>query len=539
VDLSIGLAFIAGLVSFISPCVLPLVPAYIGYMGGRLTHTVAVQTAGGGQVTAAPSAAARFTTIAHGLAFVAGFTFIFVVLGLLGTAFIFQIGRQNLALVTDIIGRVGGVVIIFFGLHFMGALPGLFERMLRQPGRLNLVLSLAFALVGSLILVWALIEPIFAAVAVTLFIVWLFVGGAFWQPQQFWTRLIERVQLALYSDTRQQMSPSNGNSLASSAIMGVVFAAGWTPCIGPVYGAVLTMAANGGDVGLAGLLLFAYSLGLGIPFLVTAGLLDSAQGALRGLNRHMRTVKLVSGGFLVFIGVMVASGQLQSLSTSFTRSFTDLSVRIESCTLAVFGSEIGLGDLGACLSGDQAVEVDIFMPQEAALDSAPVDSTAADSAVPGSITGLAEAAPAAVERGIEVGQIAANFDIIGDDGTTTSLDDLRGQVVLVNFWATWCGPCRVEMPAFEQAYSDYRADGFAIVAVNNQETLDQITEFRAELEVTFPMALDENGAIQQLYGVRSYPSTVLIDRDGEIIARHAGILTESQLADLLADALAS
>src|SRR5215212_7351636 len=107
-QLRFPLALIAGLVSFISPCVLPLVPAYIGYMGGRLTHTVSAQVAvgaGGGQVTIGTPVSQRFMIVLHTLAFVAGFTFIFVVLGLLTTAFILQIGRQNIALVEGLIAR--------------------------------------------------------------------------------------------------------------------------------------------------------------------------------------------------------------------------------------------------------------------------------------------------------------------------------------------------------------------------------------------------------------------------------------------------
>src|SRR5690349_16038288 len=119
-QLSFSLALIAGLVSFLSPCVLPLVPAYIGYMGGRVTNTVAAQASSGAALTTRPMLGSRFSTMLHGLAFVAGFTFVFVALGLLGTAFVSVIGRGNVNVVTGIIGRAGGLLIILFGLHFMG-----------------------------------------------------------------------------------------------------------------------------------------------------------------------------------------------------------------------------------------------------------------------------------------------------------------------------------------------------------------------------------------------------------------------------------
>src|SRR5450432_1630664 len=103
-QLSFSLALIAGLVSFLSPCVLPLVPAYIGYMGGRVTNTVAAGTINGSSAALTPSVGSRFSTMLHGLAFVGGFTFVFVALGLLGTAFVSEIGRQNINVITGIIG---------------------------------------------------------------------------------------------------------------------------------------------------------------------------------------------------------------------------------------------------------------------------------------------------------------------------------------------------------------------------------------------------------------------------------------------------
>ncbi|MEO0562141.1 MAG: cytochrome c biogenesis protein CcdA, partial [Chloroflexota bacterium] len=117
-ELSIGLAFAAGFISFISPCVLPLVPAYITYMGGRVTNTVAAQT-GKGTYQMNSSAITRVSTGLHSLFFVLGFSAVFVGIGLLSTAFIAQVGGSNISAVTQIIGRAGGIIIIVFGLHFM------------------------------------------------------------------------------------------------------------------------------------------------------------------------------------------------------------------------------------------------------------------------------------------------------------------------------------------------------------------------------------------------------------------------------------
>jgi cytochrome c-type biogenesis protein len=539
----VGLAFLAGLLSFISPCVLPLVPAYIGYMGGRLSNTVAARAAVADKGVALPRTtfAQRFVTLLHGLAFVAGFTFIFIVLGLLATAFVFQVGRQNLSFIETLISRVGGLFVIFFGLHFMGLWQRLFSFLLARPRLIgNPLLSIAFALLGGVVIAWALMDALLILPVLVVFLLWLVINNAFTNPAQFWTNFIGGIQRALYSEVRMQMTARGNQSFASSALMGVVFAAGWTPCIGPVYGAVLTMAANGGDVGEAGVLLGAYSLGLGLPFLLTALALDSVQGFLKRIQRRMHTVELATGALLVFIGVLVASGQLQQLSATFANQFTDVSVRVEECGIGFANGEISFSELGPCLSGEPLETTAADNNTAIAAPMLPAIEDIATSR-PSTITGIASTAGSESDTvappGIEVGQQAPNFAINYDDGTSSTLAELRGQIVLVNFWATWCGPCRVEMPEFERAYNAHADDGFTILAINNGETVDVIDAFRDEMDVTFPMALDEMGDIQDLFAVPGYPTTLLLDRNGVIVARHVGPMTAEDIDTLVATAL--
>jgi cytochrome c-type biogenesis protein len=547
-NLSIGLAFIAGLISFISPCVLPLVPAYIGYMGGRVTNTVAAQVAagGGGGVALRPSAATRFNTVIHGLFFVLGFTFIFVALGIVTTVLVQQIGGQNISLITDTIGRVGGLVIIFFGLHFMGVMPKIFTGLLQR--RHTLLTTIIVLIVGALLILWGFVTtletgteaqfalslhntnliiagsttlggtlvawfiPVPALVALVAFGMWLALGGAFGNPAGFWRATISGIQGLLYADTRHQMTASGQQGYLGSAVMGVVFSAGWTPCIGPVYGAVLTLAANTGNAGQAVPLLAAYSLGLGVPFLLTALLMDSAQGILRRLQRHMGKIELASGAFLVLIGVLVATGTLAELTQQFTTG-----------DAANFSVELEENILNA-LTGETE-------------DATPTPAADEGSALPalGSIEGAAAAIDA--EIGLEVGNRAPNFRTTTDDGETVALADLRGQAVLLNFWATWCGPCRIEMPEFEAAYTTHAGEGFTILAVNNMETPEQVRGFRDELALSFPLLLDESGAITSEYAVVSLPSTYVLNREGIIVARHFGALTAAQMTELVSAAL--
>lgn len=226
-NITIFAAFIAGLLSFISPCVLPLIPVYLGYLSGS--------TISG---TDAPPRSYVFT---HALLFVAGFTFVFVVV--FGAPFGFLGGA--LGKVADYMVWVGGLVLIIFGLHIMGLI--------------NI--------------------PIF--------------------------------------NMQKKMEYGYGQtpSYARSVIVGMTFAAGWTPCIGPLLGAILTLAIQGQNVGLAMFYLFVYSMGLAVPFLVTAWMLTAATNQLKKLNRHMGLIERVSGAFIILVGVMLLTGTFTYFNT--------------------------------------------------------------------------------------------------------------------------------------------------------------------------------------------------------------------------------
>jgi len=544
-ELSIGLAFAAGFISFISPCVLPLVPAYITYMGGRVTNTVAAQVGGNTNSVATTPLMTRVSTGLHSIFFVLGFSFVFVTIGLLSTAFVQQIGGgSNITAMTQIIGRAGGIIIIAFGIHFMDGITWLFNQARSRKESINLLTSIVITVLGSILIFWAFDRPPNAFVANTnifyrtiislpvfvAFIIWLGLSGAFTQPRAFWLQTMKQIEYALYADTRQDISDEAGQSgFGSSALMGVVFAAGWTPCIGPIYGAILTLAANGGSVSQAGVMLTAYSLGLGIPFMVTALALDGAQGVLRGLTRHMQTIKLASGVFLIAIGLLIASGQLQKLSTFGSQGqLGELSYRMEECFTGAVAGELAWSQLNGCVNG--TTELTIEESESAA--TLPGDAT-----VPNSIEGAAANLDAAdANTGTNIGETAPNFVSTRPDGETISLTDYRGEVVLLNFWATWCGPCRIEMPEFEDSFQEYRDEGFTILAVNNQERPEQVTAFADQLGLTFPLVMDQRGDINAQYGVVNYPSTYLIGRDGEILDRHLGPLTSNAIAEMISSA---
>jgi peroxiredoxin len=141
--------------------------------------------------------------------------------------------------------------------------------------------------------------------------------------------------------------------------------------------------------------------------------------------------------------------------------------------------------------------------------------------------------------GIRVGNIAPEFETVTETGQPVRLSDMRGKVVLLNFWWTGCPPCRIEMPEFETIYNERRDEGFTVLAVNRGEAPAPILEFREELGVTFPMLLDTHSSITASYNVLSYPSTFVIDQNGIILARHYGPVTAEQAYEWVDEALAS
>ncbi len=163
---------------------------------------------------------------------------------------------------------------------------------------------------------------------------------------------------------------------------------------------------------------------------------------------------------------------------------------------------------------------------------------ASDEVVATGLPNLAEATTRGVnnaQRGLEPGQLAPDFTLQFADGTKTQLSDWQGQPVVLNFWATWCAPCREEMPEFVAAYDRYQGDGLVVVGINAQESASQAAEFMGEFDMAFPVALDVRGDVQQLYNVRGLPTTVFIDREGRIVERWAGLLRASALEELLAE----
>jgi cytochrome c-type biogenesis protein len=251
-DLTILVAFAAGLISFLSPCVLPLVPAYLG----QLTAVAVAEAGPDGIASRAPS---RWTAFRHALAYVAGFGIVFTLLGVTAT-----FAAAGLSPWMPVLRQAGGIVLILLGLNLAGVLriPAI-DRTWR-PLDAGASASVASA-TGTMSFAPA--------------------GGP---------GLGERIGGRLVT--------SRGGWLASLGL-GAIFAIGWTPCIGVILGGILGLASSSSTAGAGALLLVAYTAGLGIPFLAIALLYDRAPALLRPLVRHGRAVSVVGGLLVVAIGI--------------------------------------------------------------------------------------------------------------------------------------------------------------------------------------------------------------------------------------------
>lgn len=216
---TLPLAFAAGVLSFLSPCVLPLVPSYLAYVGGS-------------------AQAERSLVVRNGLFFTLGFGLVFVALGA-SASFLGSLLRGH----KDLLTVVGGVLVIAFGLVMLG------------------VIKVPF----------------------------------------------------LYRDSRPQFR-GESNTPAGALLLGMAFAAGWTPCIGPILGGILTLAGAAGTLGQGVGLLAVYSLGLAVPFLLAAALIGPFMSFSKGFRRYLPWVERVAGGVLLVAGVLMVTGTYTTIN---------------------------------------------------------------------------------------------------------------------------------------------------------------------------------------------------------------------------------
>ncbi len=135
-----------------------------------------------------------------------------------------------------------------------------------------------------------------------------------------------------------------------------------------------------------------------------------------------------------------------------------------------------------------------------------------------------------------IGQPAPDFALKDSSGNVVKLSQLRGSVVWVNFWATWCEPCKQELPAIQKLYDEKRADGLQVVEVNWQDSPQSASEFWDSMQLSLPMVLDRNGDVFDQYKLRGLPDSFFVDREGKVAAMYFGYLSDSRMREKLSTA---
>ena len=414
--------FVQGLLSFFSPCVLPLIPLYVGYLAGG-----AAKTNDDGTVEYP-----RKKVFVNTLFFVVGVSFAFFLLGFGFTALgQFFTGNQR------VFSIVAGVIMAAFGLYMLGAFgkTKAVEKERRLPFRLN----------------------------------------------------------------RFAMNP------LVALVLGFTFSFAWTPCVGPVLASVLLMASSSASAAAGFGLVAVYTIGFVLPFLAV-GLFTGE--VLRFFRTHGNVVKYtvkVGGALLIVMGVMTVTGWMNGV-TSYLSSFGGAPAAQEQP--ADQGADEAKGDGANGGSSDAS---------DAGKDAGSGDGAASKAD--------AQAAP------------LADLKLVDQNGEEHSLDEYRGKTVFLNFFATWCGPCQREIPDIEALYRDRgeNAGEVVVLGVANPKTpehpqnsdvgVDEVKAFVDEYGITYPVLMDTTGQLFSSFGVSSFPTTFMIDKDGYVFGYAAGMLT--------------
>ena len=474
---SVITVFLQGLLSFFSPCVLPLLPVYIGYLSG-------------GTLTAGPDGTKHYDRgrlIVNTIFYVFGIGFAFFLLGL-GMRAIgrFFAGNQLL------FARIGGVIVVLFGLYQLGLFgPSVtLSRERRLPVRID--------------------------------------------------------QLA--------MSP------LTALLMGFVFSFAWTPCVGPVLSGVLLMAASAGSSAAGFLYIAVYTLGFAIPFLLTGLFAGTLLNYFQKHRNIVRYTEKIGGILLVFMGILMLSGQMNHLSGYLSQisGQTEVSNTMQSETPGSTASSEDGGDTTAAASSPDSVSTDapadssesVAATESAAIPAANANVDSSESQTASSVSAAESAADAGSDTSSSSSPDsdsesanaadtvpAPDFTLTDQYGKTHRLSDYRGKIVFLNFWATWCPPCRAEMPDIQKLYEETLADpdsdlvilGVAFPSEGQEKDEAGIAAFLEENGYTYPTVMDTGATLAPQYYITAFPTTFMIDREGNVFGYLPGSMNRETM----------
>ena len=413
--------FLQGILSFFSPCVLPLVPLYVSYLAGG------AKTVDEDGTVHYP----RRRVLLNTLFFVIGVSFTFFLLGFGFTALgrFFSSNRAWFA-------RISGIIMVLFGLYQFGVFghANAIERERRLPFRLD----------------------------------------------------------------RFAMNP------AVAFVLGFTFSFAWTPCVGPALGSVLLMASSAGTSAMGFLLIGVYTLGFVLPFIAVGLFTGAVLGFFKKHSQVVRYTVKVGGALLILMGVMTLTGFMNGV-TSY------------------------LSNVGTLAGQQNQTSVSEPEPKPEPTEPAPAKPEPDDKTDGAAQPEDKEVIP------------APDFTLTDQFGETHTLSDYKGKTVFLNFWATWCPPCRREMPDVQALYESYgkNAEDLVVLGVANPKTderpynqdvtEDEVKQFLTDNGYSYPVVMDTTGEVFANYAVSAFPTTFMIDKDGNVF----GYIVQSLTADMM------
>lgn len=422
--------FFQGLISFFSPCVLPLIPLYIGYLSGG-AKTVDEN----GNILYKRSRIMRNT-----LFFVLGISFAFFLLGFGFTA----IGRFFHNYQTWFT-RIGGIIVILFGLYQLGLFG---SSSLSKEHRLH------------------------------------------FQPDSL------------------AMNP------LTALILGFTFSFAWTPCVGPALASVLLLAASASSSFTGFLLIGVYTLGFVLPFLAVGLFTKALLDFFRKYRSAVKYTVKLGGILMILIGVMMFTGWMNGIS-SYLSGNTPSGQSSEET-----GKDSGTEEESE-IEDNSNEDTTSGTPDEADADTGTEESPQAEESA-------AETVP------------APDFTLLDQYGNSHTLSDYKGKTVFLNFWATWCPPCRAEMPEIQEIYEEYGENnsdviilGIASPEVGQEGSAEDIAAFLSENNYTYPVVMDTDGIMSYYYGISAYPTTFMIDKDGNVYGYVPGQITKDIMQSII------
>lgn len=331
--------------------------------------------------------------------------------------------------------------------------------------------------------------------------------GKFFSDQQMWFARISGVimilfglyQLGVFGHTsmleQERKLPIRVERFSMgplpALLLGFTFSFAWTPCVGPTLSSVLLLAGSAGNAAKGFLLICIYTIGFILPFLVVGIFTGTVLELFKRYKNVVRYTVKIGALLLIFMGLMTLTGFMNGI-TGYLSGFDGLFTEQTEDSSAVEESSTA--------REEPAEESDVEEKNS--------NSDASESVPP------------------------PDFTLIDQNGAEHTLSDYKGKTVFLNFWATWCPPCRSEMPEIQTLYEEYGYNeedlvvlGIAAPNIGQEGDVESITTFLNENGYTFPVVMDEAGMFMNLYGIRAYPTTFMILKDGNVYGYVEGALT--------------